>query len=213
MARQSEMLFPYWSSNIEWFIIGGPARENEAQRIKEKFPDTKCIGFEPNPEIAYWQRTGTNLFYTDKPFPGQIVECALWDIDYDPLTLSLWNTGSDPCRGSVCAPAQRPDLDPNSKLWKEYKVEGRTLNSLSKQYGPFHNAALWLDIEFAELKALQGAYEILKTVQLINLEAYVHLNLSPIVRFLRGYGLYLMDVWGCGPDPAKDAQDYIFSRR
>ena len=93
-----------------------------------------------------------------------------------------------------------------------YAVAGRTLDYLSEQYGPFTNAALWIDIEFAELAALKGARQLLEArqIRLINLQSYAHLMLPDINRLLAHYGFLLQKVWNIGIFAGRDAQDYIY---
>ncbi len=203
--NQVDVLRDYWPADgIDWFVIGGPANYMEAQWLHRYYPSLQCIGFEPNREYADLQN-GT------LGFPGQVHCCALWDTDRVALTLSR-PEGATPLSASVC----RPDNAPDSRgcpLEPLAIVPGRTLDSLSAQYGPFTRCALWLDIEYAELAALRGAESLLASgqVQLVNLETFAHLNLPAIVELLDKYGLRLRKVWNVGNVAGRDAQDYLFS--
>lgn len=201
-------LLQCWPDGVKWFVIGGLADGDEAQTVRRKKGDhIKCFGVEANP--AYFEKQ-------QKSFPGTVVNAALWDKDNEELELSFLS--GRPQSGSVCAPEQRPDFAGCN--WEDYhksllraKVRSATLDRLSDIHGPFDDVCLWLDIEFAELNALKGASRLLDRCLIVNLEAFAHLSLSPIVVLLRNRGLHLADVWNCGPTPGKDAQDYIFVRK
>lgn len=200
---QVKMLFPYWPDAARWFVVGGPGTDLEAQAVKERYPHVECVGFEPNPLT---RREQERLH-----FPGRLHPCALWNNNTDRLTLTC-PAGFPHNRGSVCRPDPSPDMG-QVVPGDTYTVEARTLDWCSREYGPFLDVVLWLDVEHAELQALQGAAALLEQVLLLNVEAYAHLSLSPIVRLLGRYGLVLKDVWNVGPTVGKDAQDYIFARR
>ena len=72
---------------------------------------------------------------------------------------------------------------------------------------------LWLDVEFAELPALEGATSLLDRVLLANVETFCHRDLPAICRLMHAHGLEMMRVWNVGESVAKDAQDYVFVRR
>lgn len=200
---QAEILEDLWPPEAEWFLIGGPADGNEAQVIRRRFPMVKIAGFEPNPKFLAHQR---------RVFPGILHGCALWDEDDTTLTLRI-PKGATGLSGSVCRPQDAPDISTTLTVGR-IPVTGRTLDSLSEQHGPFTNAVLWLDIEYAERAALKGATRMLEAGQvlMVNVETYAHRTLNEIVEFLYPYGLRLRRVWNVGNNPAHDAQDYIFTR-
>lgn len=195
-----EEFFKYWK-NIEWFVIGGTADATEARQVAARYPDVKCIGFEPNPDYVKIQQT---------TFPGKIVECALWSYFTELFLTTPKNC--TPRSASVCRPEDAPDTgkwEPDTS----YTVIGRTLDFLSNEYGPFTNAALWIDIEYAELAALHGASNLLKTkqIKLINLETYCHLYLPAINRYLSSFGYVMQRIWNIGTVAGRDAQDVIYT--
>jgi hypothetical protein len=201
---QIAALYPYWPAEAEWFVIGGPACELEAQEVHSKFPHMKCVGFEPNEEACRKQNT-------ELAFPGVVHPYALWSETAD-LTLMLPG-GFDPKRASVCAPENRPDFAPEAVVKPFQKTIGKPLDSLSDLLGPFTNAVLWIDIEFAELAALQGATKLLDQVLLINLESFFYRpDFVKINRLLTHRGFVLQQVWNMGERTYVDAQDYIYAR-
>ena len=197
-----EEFFKYWEDrNIEWFIVGGTADTDEAQQAVAKYPKVECLGVEPNPDYVKYQRT---------VFPGMVVECALWSYNTDLFLTTPKNC--TPRSASVC----RPENAPDTGRWEAgnmYTVKGRTLDSLSVDYGPFNNAALWIDIEYAELAALQGAVKLLssKQIKIINLETFCNLYLPSINKFLSGFGYTLQRIWNIGTVAGRDAQDVIYT--
>jgi len=82
------------------------------------------------------------------------------------------------------------------KIVDSYEVEARTLDGMSSCYGPFDNVVLWIDIEHAELQALQGAKQLFEDGQIlmVNLETYEK-KMAPIVEYLAHYGLKEIHRW------------------
>ena len=144
---------------IEWFLLGGPADANEAQRLHELRPDIRIIGFEPNPVMFQIQQ--------DRGFPGTLLPGAL--DRYDATRNLITNpSGSDPLQ------RQRSSSIVKFSRGESQTVVCRSLDSLSKEYGPFNNSFLWIDIEGAELACLKGAQELLghNQIRLISVEVF-----------------------------------------
>ncbi len=201
---QVEVLFEFWK-DIDWFVIGGPADGDEAQAVHARYPNVKCIGFEPNPTYIAHQRVSS--------FPGEVIAGALWSgFDIKPLCVPEGATASS---GSICRPHDAPDTKRLSVVI-DNETECRPLDYFSDFFGPFTNVALWLDLEYAELAALQGAKRLLAhdAIRLINVETYATGNLPAIVNLLctSEYRFKLRKVWNIGTDARRDAQDYIFTR-
>jgi len=179
---QAEVLFSFWPPDAEWFIVGGPADGNEAETVKEKYPDVECIGFEPDPEMYAYQKTR---------FPGVIYNEALWS---SATELSLVIPGSNGNINHRCSSVCR-DIEKERQA-ETHTVAGWALDDLSAKYGPFRNAVLWIDIEFAELEALKGCARLLESgrVLLINLETYDHLY-AEIEDYLTQYNFVATHKW------------------
>ena len=177
---QAEVLFEFWPDDAEWFVIGGPADGDEAQTVKEKYPNIGVIGFEPNRQMRLrQQRAG---------FPGPLLTYALSDIE--------GNTILRVPKGMPRSSTIRRDLTGLSCL-KE-TVTAATLDNTSNREGPFTNVVLWIDIEEAELRCLKGARKLLESgrILLINLEVMNVEQLSEITEFLSQYGLREVKRWG-----------------
>lgn len=148
---QVRRIFPLMTG-IEWFIIGGPADGNEAQLVKDNFPNVNVIGVEPN--IKMYQ------FQLEHGFPGTILNKALWSSEKR-LKFTI------PNKNNRCGSLIKYQDDDSST-----EVETITLDRLSEMYGPFDNCCLWLDIEDAELECLSGAEKLLsdRKIKVINIE-------------------------------------------
>ncbi len=201
--NQAKILFDYWDDSIKQFIVGGPANSNEAQTIHNRFPDIKCIGFEPNPHFVFEQNG-------ELKFPGKVHEYALWSEDTE---LTLMTPEKATARSSsVCRPKHAPDMQGEYGPGIGYPVKARSLDSLANEFGLFQATALWIDIEYAEIPCLKGATELLSNgfIKLINLETFSHLYLPEINRILTGHGFMLQKIWNIGTDSRRDAQDVIY---
>lgn len=151
-------LLPFITHPPDWFVLGGPADGNEAQCAKQAWPNVKVLAVEPLASNIAWQ--SCNGF----PY-GYLLHAALGS----EVGTQLLYLDSDQTNGHRCASLDKV----HSKCVKETtQVEVYTLDHLSKTYGIFHNAFLWLDIEGSELAALQGAGHLLETRQIsyVNVE-------------------------------------------
>lgn len=207
MNNQVAVLLPWWpKAGIDWFILGGADHTGaEAVHLHKKFPRIKMLGIEPNPEFV-------KKIVEEIGFPGTVVEAALWDRDGETLTLSKPNHLGPSCY-SVCRPKDAPDGEGNPNINTLCKVSTITLDTLDEQHGPFTNAALWLDIEYAEVKALLGAKKLLASgrVKLLNIETFLQHQLKDVLDILYPLGYRLRRVWNWGKNVERDGQDYIFA--
>lgn len=194
---QAAMLFKssIWpDKTVEWFVIGGPADANEALTIVKKYPDIKCIGFEPNKTMFDYQ--------IKSEFPGELLRYALWKENGEMIFQEPHGEISH-CGGLI--------RDYDEASCDKYTVETRTLDSLSEEFGPWRNSVLWLDIERSEMQALEGAHKILNngSILLLNLEVMeMSINLDPIKELLGSYGYKLVKKWNTNSNP--DMCDAIF---
>lgn len=172
--RQVENVFPYMDG-VRQFLLAGPADGDEAQILHAKYPDVKIWGFEPN---VRWLRHQLEI-----GFPGTLLNYALW---HTPGILELQiNPGENGDRSaSVC----------RQRSGSIQRVEARTLDDLSAEYGPFEDALLWLDIEGAELGALRGAANLLSRVLVLNVEIFAD-ETGPGA-LLRAHGFSEVKRWG-----------------
>ncbi len=193
---QAKILFQFWHPSIEWFVIGGPADANEAQTVKAKYPAVQCVAIEPN--AAFIKRQA------ELGFEGTLYEGALYDEDKEVI---------------LCVPLKHPRgstlnvlRTPSDSSVETVAVSGRTLDSLSKDLGPFNNCCLWLDIEGSEKRALKGAKELLESgnVLLVNIEMY-HKPANYLIDFMCQYGLEVVETWNTGA--LVDVRDVIFRKK
>lgn len=179
---QIHHLIRHLKPEVKWFLLGGPADGDEAQVLHGIHPDLKIIGFEPNPAMAKIQM--------DRGFPGDLLSVALWSASgYRRLT-----AGSD--SGDLTQVERSSSLVKYSS-GRVYHVWADTLDRLSDLFGPFRDAALWIDIEGAEMECLVGAKSLLERgmILLVNVEVF-SAEAHPIRDYLDSYGLYEVDRWG-----------------
>ena len=154
--EQARAVLP-WLAGCDWFLLGGPADGNEAQTVKAWFPAIKVAGFEPNPELFALQLA--------RGFPGLLVPCALWHED-GWLNLRTAN-GDDNQAHRSASVVKFADVP-----CREAKVRARSLDSLDAEHRFDGSLFLWLDVEGAELEALEGAAGIMPRVRAVNLEVF-----------------------------------------
>ena len=127
---------------------------NEAVFLKQKFPDIEIYGVEANPNFVKIRQEN---------YPGNLLSVGIW---------------SEKCKKTLTVPVAgvgRSSLLPARKEWAESRnfkesetieVECMTLDDLDKLAGKPEKIWLWMDIEGAELEALKGAEELLKSRRL-----------------------------------------------
>ncbi len=158
---QVRNIFRYVKPDTDYFLVGGPADGDEAQVFHEKFPAIKILGFEPNPLMAQIQ---IDL----RRFPGQMLPFALWN-ENKLMNLRTPQITSAQNAARVSSLVTYGDLPSNL-----IEVKAVRLDFMSQVYGPFKNAALWIDIENVEREALEGAGDLLKDgIYLINAECHI----------------------------------------
>lgn len=155
-------------NEIQVFLLGGPADGNEAQLLHEEFPTVTVIGFEPNRQFLSYQQAND--------FPGFLSNKALWNAE---TTKDFFVMGEEGRSSRVQANGT-----------PSYQVSTTTVD-LVLRHIPSAPVALWIDIERAELAALQGARQCLERgqIKILYLEAFEE-NYSDILEFVTPYGLH-----------------------
>jgi FkbM family methyltransferase len=168
-----------------WFVDVGVGCGEEAETFKAALPKLKCLGLEPNGEM---------FRASARTFPGELLNHGAWSSAKDML-LSDKGKQSDVFGGVGTSVVLRP-------LDELLKVRNVT------------DAVLWLDVEGAELEALRGAKESLKSrILAINAETRVQRKyarsccMSEVDSFLAAYGFAKVAVYNVhgGDDPHEDA--------
>ena len=145
--------------DADWVIqVGVGMYHQETDVLKrEKWPDSKFIGYEPNP----------NIFKNIKQaYPGELFQIAIGKTQ-GACTLYEKHRHKD---GSSCK--EFTVDDPNIKISNTYQVEMKTLDAIFCN-GPHEikgNVLLWLDCEGGELDAIEGAIKLIESVEMINIE-------------------------------------------
>lgn len=177
--HQLEHVVRWLPREPRWLVLGGPSQADEAQTAKRLWPAIEVIAFEPVERMREWQaRHG---------FLGRMIPRALW---HEETEVEMW--GIDGPTGSSVLPL------PNGARLPD-RVRTTTLDIAERQFGPFEDALLWLDIEGAELEALQGGRELLASgrVLLINVETCDRElgARAAIGELLKGCGYHCAERW------------------
>jgi FkbM family methyltransferase len=182
---QVENIYPHLNFDPEWFLLGGPADANEAQCLRQKFPDLAIVGFEPNPRFYRLQ--------VARAFPGLLLPFALWE-ERKAMEIRTVDNEEGEHQEHRCASLTVYAKHPAVR--QSISVEARMLDDLSEEFGPFRQAILWIDIEESELQALRGAQKLLAAgeIRLINAELSQE-RLPPVAELLKEYGIREVGRW------------------
>lgn len=131
----------------------GVSPKTEYLSLLEIYPHMRLIGLEPCPSCF------NDLI---PKFPGILLPYAAW---HEETSLDLYINDANPEATSVFAH--------KSGEKNIVTVYARTLDSIDRHLGNLDRILLWMDIEGAELMALKGGSELLKSgrVRWINIEA------------------------------------------
>lgn len=122
--------------------------------FRDLFPDLALCGVEANPEMARSIR--------DNGWSGKLLENAVYSSRGTMKFNTYMESGLD---GSLLDIPKRP-------ISSTFTVEAITLDDADREFGKLDNIVLWMDIEGAELTALQSGPELMasRRVKWINLE-------------------------------------------
>jgi len=185
----------------------GVGPKSEYMVLGEIYPDMKIVGMEPS----------RNFFLSLLPsFPGLLLPYAVWN---EPAELELHRRSSE--YDATDAPTVFSVGPGKRELTETETVTAKTLDWIDEQMGCLDRILLWMDIEGAELKALQGATKMLEEhrVKWLNLEVMpseVPTEGWPLEQeisdFLAGYGYKLAHKYGMRKwyQPSKPHCDAIY---
>ena len=145
-------VIPFLKFTPRWFIDCGPGSGAEAEEIREKWPEVSILGLDPSP-IGF--EAASILFPADEN--SRLLNVGVWEHD---------------CRLALRKPDDLLHSTFRELPGKTVEVTARSLDSLDKEFGPFDNALLWIDIEGSEERALLGAKELMErgAIKAINIE-------------------------------------------
>lgn len=129
------------NTSPEMLINLGVGSKRESSTLSKLYPAMKLIGLEPCP---------INFKQNITIFPGLLLPYAAWS---EETSLDLYFSKSNLDGASVFAIGRDENV----------KVYARTLDSIDHQLGCPDHILLWMDIEGAELMALQGATKLLES--------------------------------------------------
>lgn len=143
----------------------GHEPHNEAKLFKNKFPNIKIIGLEPNPE------TFNNRKET---YVGDFINKGLWSENKELEFYMAKDYGRSSFLEADESWAKRKKVEIVNKI----NVECITLDDLDQQYDYPKDIFLWMDVEGSELEVLKGGINLLKSNRL----KYIDLEISIMKR-------------------------------
>lgn len=163
-GEAAEHFVPKLDFMPDWFIDLGPGSGSEFLAVRKKWGKCKLLGLEPS-------KASFEIASERWPKDGVLLQAAAWDHDgwvalHQPdnvLHSSCFVDGQHVLDDDTSCAADVTDAE---------MVRARTLDGLNEEYGPFVNAALWMDIEGAERRALKGAATLLHrgAIRAVNVE-------------------------------------------
>jgi 2-O-methyltransferase len=131
----------------------------DTEEFAQVFPTGKIHGFECLP--FYYDLSCKRLSkYTNvATYPVALSDTA-GELDFYVSTLK----GELSASGSLLAPKLHQEVHPEVKFNERIKVKAVTLDEWAAQHGISRVDFLWLDLQGAEIKALQGAEKLLENV-------------------------------------------------
>ena len=146
-------------------LEGGAYLGKNSVKLAKIWPKAQIYSFEPVPELA--EKTKTNT----RTFPNiHVYELALSDKN-GTATMYLSELVAKPDQtyqsSSLFAPSEFLRKAPRIQYKKQINVPTTTIDAWAKKNSVDHIDLLYLDIQGAELAAMKGAPEIMKTVQVV----------------------------------------------
>lgn len=196
-GQAAEHFCPYLPHAPAWFIDLGPGSAEEHLDARRAWPACHLLGMEPSP-------VGYAAALRRWPDNGRLLPAAAWDTDGE---LAL-HKANDILHGTAFANYDAILADaPGGTTGDMVRVVCRSLDSLDREYGPFADVALWMDVEGAEQRVLRGAAGLLarRAILAVNVETRPA-NAAEIGQVLEGAGMrrvnrylacatYWDDVW------------------
>lgn len=131
----------------------------DTEEFAQVFPSGKIHGFECLPH--YYELSCKRLGkYTNVATYQLALSDAAGELDFYVSTLK----GELSASGSLLAPKLHQEVHPEVKFNERIKVKAITLDEWAAQYSISHVDFLWLDLQGAEIRALQGAEKMLQNV-------------------------------------------------
>lgn len=176
---------PFLDREPRWLILGGLGNCDDVGPALRRWPNARVVGVDPDPRAVNWQ-----LEHSWPKGPQHLLlEMALSD--------AVGTAAINP--STICCASLHPDMLALAGTDELTKVQTTTLDVLERQFGPFEDSILWLDLEGWEPWALEGGRELLASdrVMLLCVEVRYE-NVADSCRasaFLDGLGWQRVWVW------------------
>lgn len=169
--------------------------------LSQAFPKAKIIAFEPlltQYEICYEKsKNYPNIEVYNIALSNSNGICDFWVVD--------GNIGAS----SLLKPIKIPYGNWENNSWNNIKVETKTLDVFCEEMNINAIDCIWMDVQGAELKVLEGSRNILKTIKCMHIEAcptpyYVgHSDFEQLNQYIKSFGFDVSfksmgHVWGEG---------------
>ena len=142
-------------------IDAGPRELDQSIEFLNIFPNARIIAFEPHPEHYQYCKQRASSYKNI-----EVYNYALCDIDGERDFWMTENNGAS----SIFEPIN-DNKNPCGKTLNKVKVKTVTFNTILPQLNVKKIDILWMDIQGAELKALQGCSNYINDIDFIECEA------------------------------------------
>ena len=152
---------------------GAHLGEDSARLVQFLNPE-KLYAFEPVPELFKTLKERTASLAAVECFPYALAEqCGTAELHVSSGYHEVSGHSRVPADGSssLLRPTGHLELCPNVEFNRQVEVTVTTIDDFAKQQNLSRIDFMWLDLQGMELKALQGAETLLRTVSSVYLEA------------------------------------------
>jgi len=204
------------SKNVEVIFDIGSCHCLESVEFAKKYKNSKVFAFEANPE-SYQVCLNNSKNYPSIEVINQAINdydgfCKFYPMDKD-KTITTWEDGNQGASSLYRANGAYDHIE--KYVQYEIEVPCTRIDSFCNKNNIDHIDIVWMDLQGAELKALQSMGSILDTIQIIHTELEVNpmyegqCLFSDVNQFLTQNGFDLE--WG--NTNVQFGTDFIFVRR
>lgn len=157
-------------NNVKYIFEFGSRYGEDSVQFAKQFPDAMVYSFECNPNTLVECRKATsqyrNIVLTEKAITKTDGNISFFAIDKD-KTITTWHDGNQGASSLLQASGK---YEVEQYVQNEINVDGISLKTFLANNEIPRIDLLWMDIQGAELMALQGLKDRIQDVRLIHLE-------------------------------------------